>query len=418
MLHPTTTLTLPAPQARFTPDLRGHMPVLDGLRGIAVLLVMAFHFTWFSGITVETTAMRVWYHAASAGWMGVDLFFVLSGFLITGILYEAKGTTGYFRTFYARRVLRIFPLYYVFLAIFFLVLPHFLSLPGIALRNPADQVWFWTHFSNVLLALQGDWSATSLYIVHFWSLAVEEQFYLIWPLIVLLLPQRKLLAFCAAMMVFSLSLRMVLFAASAGGAAYVLTPARMDTLAFGAVLALMLRDPQLYASARKWARPVAVACIGGVAAIVVARNGLNKNDAVTGTIGFTLLAGLFTVAVFAAVVSRSAYTRCLTAPALRFFGKYSYALYVFHQPVALMLEGLGLSRAIAEIGVKGLAAQLAFAAIALAVTIALALSSWNLCEKHFLKLKDRFAQRQPAADGHEKVEPAVGGWVAPAQAAG
>ena len=380
------------------PDLRGHIPALDGLRGIAILSVMAFHFTWFSGIPVDTVMMRGWYNVASAGWAGVDLFFVLSGFLITGILYESKGGTGYFRTFYVRRALRIFPLYYAFLAIFFLALPLLFADSVNVRENTQDQLWYWTHLSNVLLTLKGDWAETSTYVVHFWSLAVEEQFYLFWPVVVVLLSGRQLLKFCAAIIVLSLLLRIFLFASGVGIAAFVLAPARMDTLVFGAVLALLLRDRQLHLYVRRWVRPVASVAAVMLASLVLMRGGLNKNEPLTGTIGFTLLAILFTAAVFAGVAGNRNgwFTRMLSTRGLRFFGKYSYALYVFHQPISLVLKDLGLVKLLADVGLQGLVAQLLFATIAMLFSVAASLASWTLLEKQFLKLKERFPQRQTA----------------------
>jgi peptidoglycan/LPS O-acetylase OafA/YrhL len=387
-----------AVRASTLPNVRGHMPPLDGMRGIAVLAVMAFHFSLFNDISVTTAASGAWHGLASVGWIGVDLFFVLSGFLITGILYDSKNTAGYFRAFYARRALRIFPLYYGVLAAFFLVLPMLFSTSAVVRDHTSGQLWFWSHLSNVPTALEG-WSASSLYVSHFWSLAVEEQFYLVWPVIVLLLSGRQLVRFCAGVMVFSLLLRTHLFSTGAGVAAFVLTPARTDTLAFGAVLAIVMRDPGLYAHLRRFALPLAGVSVMLLGSIHLWRGGLDKNDPITGTVGFTLLGALFSAAIFFALtgVGGTCYNRLLTSRGLRFFGKYSYALYVFHQPVALALTGLGLPAALAQLGVSGFAAQVVYAGAATTLSLILARISWNLWEKQFLKLKDRLGQRPAPA---------------------
>src|ERR1700674_1160908 len=108
--------------------LGGRIPVLDGLRGIAILLVMIFHF-WHIGVTTGPALWERFYaNAANVGWAGVDLFFVLSGFLITGILYDSRDDPHYYRVFYARRTVRIFPLYYAFLAVFCGIVPMALGL--------------------------------------------------------------------------------------------------------------------------------------------------------------------------------------------------------------------------------------------------------------------------------------------------
>ncbi len=372
---------------------------LDGMRGIAVLAVMVFHFHMFSEIAGTGPAAAASEAVARVGWVGVDLFFVLSGFLITGILHDSKASIGYFRTFYVRRVLRILPLYYGVLAAFFLVLPALFPTSAVVRNNTAGQLWFWTHLSNVQIALHGEWNAASTYVVHFWSLAVEEQFYLVWPIVVLRLTGRQLVRFCGGVMVFSLLLRVYLFATGAGIAAFVLTPARMDTLAFGAVLAIVLRDPGLYAQVRRFARPLAAVCAVLLSGIALWRGGLDKTDPITGTVGFTLLGALFGAAIFFSLtgVRGARYDRVLSSRSLRFFGKYSYALYVFHQPVALVLTSLGLPAALARIGASGVAAQVAYAAVGTALSTVLALSTWHLYEKQFLKLKDRLAPQRFAA---------------------
>src|SRR2546427_5689081 len=131
--------------------------------------------------------------------MGVDLFFVLSGFLITGILLDTKGSRHYLRQFHARRVLRIFPLYYAALALFLILLPMLLPGDRVLRDLTADSVWYWTYLYNVKVAAAGFTSSSAL--GHFWSLAVEEQFYLIWPIVVLYLARRHLYGACWAAVV-------------------------------------------------------------------------------------------------------------------------------------------------------------------------------------------------------------------------
>jgi peptidoglycan/LPS O-acetylase OafA/YrhL len=373
------------------PDIRGHLPPLDGLRGIAVLAVMAFHFSLFSNIAGSAPAISAWHSIAGIGWIGVDLFFVLSGFLITGILYDAKNSDGYFRVFYARRALRIFPLYYGVLALFFIVLPMLAPASQAVQDNTIDQVWYWTHLANVQVALRGDWSAISPYVAHFWSLAVEEQFYLVWPVVVLLLSGRQLVRLCAGIMIFSLLLRIYLFATGASVAAFVLTPARMDTLAIGAMLAIALRDHSLFTRMHRIARPFAVGSALLLCAIALGRGGLDKHDAITSTIGFSALGVLFATGIFFALTApRDArYHLLLSSRGLRFFGKYSYALYVFHQPVALVLTGIGLPAALGRLGATSLVAQIVYVVVATGCSVALSLVSWNVFEKQFLRLKDR-----------------------------
>src|SRR6266702_4603992 len=225
------------------PNLRGHLPVLDGLRGLAVLMVLVFHFV---GQMLPTNALeRAIVGVTKHGLLGVDLFFVLSGFLITGLLYEARNKPHYLRNFYMRRVLRIFPLYYGVLALVFFVAPLIPPLRGSTLDYLLDrQAWAWLYAVNVYIAKDGAWSFS--YLNHFWSLSVEEHFYLVWPLAVFLMARRPrmLIAMCLAV---SLGAMLARLTGSMLGLSwwttYVLTPFRLDGLALGAFLAVMARQP-------------------------------------------------------------------------------------------------------------------------------------------------------------------------------
>ena len=187
------------------PKIGGHIPALDGIRGLAILLVLLGHFTSYGGFRPEIGVDRAYHLVAMLGGVGVDLFFVLSGFLITGILVDARGGAFFFRNFYMRRVLRIFPLYYGSLLVFFVVLP--LLDPGDPRLQQVlgEQAWYWSYLTNIRMAFDG-WPAYH-HIGHFWSLAVEEQFYMVWPLVIFLFRRRSLLFICAACVAASLAFR-------------------------------------------------------------------------------------------------------------------------------------------------------------------------------------------------------------------
>ncbi len=162
------------------------VPALDGLRGLAILAVVEFHFA--EGLTNASRPESAIYNVFRTGWLGVDLFFVLSGFLITGILSNSKGTPGYFRNFYWRRALRIFPPYYAFLFVFGVLYP-------LARHRPLDAPWWhWTYLTNVAIAAGLPVNSCS----HFWSLAIEEQFYLLWPLLIYMLSRKAAMNACIA----------------------------------------------------------------------------------------------------------------------------------------------------------------------------------------------------------------------------
>ena len=374
-------------------------PALDGIRGIAVLAVMTFHFFVFGQMVPGGLIDRVAVTLAGAGWAGVDLFFVLSGFLITGILVDARGKPNFFQVFYARRVLRIFPLYYAVLVVYFLVLPLVFPSSSVVQANTHGQLWFWTYLSNVQVALHG-WSATSMYVAHFWSLAVEEQFYILWPFVVASLSRRALLRTCGVIVVASLLLRIWMHAHHLPNAAFVLTVTRMDSLGIGASLALAIRDAGELRTILRWVKPLLATATTLLAAIYVARGGFDKNDPIVGTVGYTLFGltfGGFLLLAITAPAGRSRLARVLSAAPLRALGKYSYSLYIFHHPVALLLVSLGISATIVpRMGGLALPGAIVYSAIAGTISLILAIVSWHLYEKHFLKLKDHFV--------HERIE--------------
>src|SRR5258706_538487 len=194
--------------ARGTIEDGGHIPALDGLRGVAILLVLVLHFAPYApGLQAPTVLLdRLYLRVSGIGWTGVDLFFVLSGYLITGILYDTRGSKHYFRQFYARRFLRIFPLYYVALALFLIILPWPHSFDSVIRELRGDAVWYWTYLYNMRVAATGFLPSSAL--GHFWSLAVEEQFYLIWPIVVLWLGRKHLIVTCAVAVVAALACRL------------------------------------------------------------------------------------------------------------------------------------------------------------------------------------------------------------------
>src|SRR5262245_35087776 len=175
------------------PRLTGHQPGLDGVRGVAILMVMAIHFVGDS--TARTLGQTLLVKAAGYGLLGVDLFFVLSGFLITGILLDAKNRPHYFRNFYALRTLRIFPLYYAVLAVLLLLIPAVTTLSPLLEQAREQQGWLWTYTTNFYVAYTSSWRSLT-YVTHFWSLASEEHFYLVWPLVVFALRRKALERVC------------------------------------------------------------------------------------------------------------------------------------------------------------------------------------------------------------------------------
>jgi peptidoglycan/LPS O-acetylase OafA/YrhL len=371
----------------------GHVPALDGVRGLAIALVMIFHFTAFPKMTADVFVDKAFRGLAVTGWAGVDLFFVLSGFLITGILLDTKGTPRFFRTFYARRFLRIFPLYYGFLAISFWVAP--LLVPSLGVVPVSTQAWYWGYLSNVHLALVGGWEKP-VWLGHFWSLAIEEQFYLFWPFVVFTTSAKGLVRVCIVVALVALLTRVALVATGNSFARYVLTPCRMDTLAAGALVAALVRTGAARKALARGARAAAV--VGGVLVLVLGawRHGLHQGDSVIDTVGLSALALLFGGIVALAGTGAAGWTeRALSSRGLRFAGRYAYGLYVFQQPVAVLLSPPRVSiERLPRISGSHLPALLVIMAVGFGLTMALAVASYHLVENRFLAMKRFFAYGQ------------------------
>jgi peptidoglycan/LPS O-acetylase OafA/YrhL len=374
-------------------DSGRHLPALDGLRGVAILLVVLFHHTL---IGQPTLVDRVYVSVARLGWIGVDLFFVLSGFLITGILYDAKGGPHYYRNFYARRTLRIFPLYYAFVFFTLTVAPWL--WPGTELgrvvgraNEEHGQLWYWFYLSNLHFAQEQGFPQPNLAVT--WSLAIEEQFYLVWPIVVAALARRPLMWTCGALAVVALAVRtgFVLSGADAT-AAYMLPFCRTDALAAGAFVALALRDSGDAASIRGWAPFVAAAAAGvflvGWYMEEPFDNGTWEKPGMQ-TAGYTLLALTFgALLALVALDVVPGLSRALRAPILRVFGKYSYALYLFHIPVRRFIrdEYFPVADFPSWMG-SPLPGQLVFYVVTTAPAFLLAWLSWHLLERRALALK-------------------------------
>lgn len=368
-----------------------HIPGLDGVRGVAALLVMLMHMTV---MTPASPIQEGIFSIMSGGWIGVDLFFVLSGTLITGILLDSKSEDGYFWKFYSSRVLRIFPLYYAILVFSFYLLPLF-AHPKVDhfSRVYGDEIWYWLFVSNFKMAMAGGPRHGIMDVT--WSLAIEEQFYIVWPLLVYTLTRRALARACIAMIAASFALRvaMQLFDYTPW-TIYVLTPTRLDGLCAGALVAIGLRS--LNASQLDRMATGALAA-GGIATGVVAfvSRGLPWDGAPVQSVGFAALAALFAGLVLKTALHNKQGGLIDRAMRFRFLmtlGFYSYAIYLFHLPLrAVLRDELLKPAAFSSFPGGALAAQLVFYAAGISLAVAAASLSYHLWEKHFLRLKSRLA---------------------------
>jgi peptidoglycan/LPS O-acetylase OafA/YrhL len=378
----------PLPHAAGEPRTRhlgsGHLVPLDGLRGLAILAVMASHL-FAVNYEVQARPVQIAGELLYWGQWGVDLFFVLSGFLITGILVDSLGQSHFFRTFYMRRVLRIFPLYYGVLFLLFALTPV-LNIHWHGLRLP------------LLLYLQNGWRlqpltelmGRNISLNHLWSLAIEEQFYLMWPLLVFMArTPRRVLIVAASGCVLALCFRLTLWGVWHNGfTTHFNVFARADALLLGGVLALIYRSGR-WATVLRWCRPVFLA-----AALVLLISLLES-----GRLPFRSPFWAFAVRYsFVAIASGAllawslragVFSRMCSARVLRFFGKYSYGLYVLHMTFLPLLTRLIRPALFSLTGSKGVAV-IGTALLVVAISSAAAWLSFQLYEKRFLRLKRYF----------------------------
>jgi peptidoglycan/LPS O-acetylase OafA/YrhL len=374
------------------PGTSRHIPALDGIRGLAILLILGDHLLW-SNYTNPSTLFSLLIDVRRSLWIGVVLFFALSGFLITGILCDTLHQPHFFRNFYARRALRIFPLYY---GVLFTLL---------ALTHPLHLQWnhwqwfYLTYTANLALGQMGPLVLPHLNISHFWSLNVEEQFYLLWPLVVFRLRSIRALILTASIgCLIVLATRTALVAFSAHFTRHDLTMSPTfscaDDLLFGCILALLLRSRHRHRTLALAPKLLALTS-AALFAMALTDHGLRFfNSAIQQTLGASLL-GIASASLIAmALLPASRTARIFDNRTLRFFGKYSYGLYVFHYPIDALFTLRLRSTILTYTHSKALA--VAGAALLLAtLSVLIAWLSYNLYEKHFLKLKRFFPNREP-----------------------
>jgi peptidoglycan/LPS O-acetylase OafA/YrhL len=305
---------------------------LDGLRGLAIL-AYACHNLYAGPVSTPTESVA-WFTLRS-GWFGVSLFFVLTGYLTTGRLVDSKRIDPGYRCYFLERALRIVPLYYGFLVLWLLAaarLGPYSAEEVTSLR--ANQGWYWLFLPNLRLALHdGSFGAEPTI---FWSLAVATHFYLLWPLAIARVRSDRLVRLCLALIVAAVLCRLGLCAAGTrppiAEAIYTATPARMDDLAFGALLALGVRMPGVGPRIARWSPSVACLLSAVLATVFVLDRGLHLDTAFFQTIGYTLVSATAVAYLATALTCRPAspVRQLLQWRPLRACGRWSYGTYVWH----------------------------------------------------------------------------------------
>lgn len=387
--------------------MKSRIPELDGIRGMAILLVLYLHYVVNSITDWSNPLLRFLARNGIHAWSGVDLFFVLSGFLIGGILIDAKGSENYFRTFYVRRVFRILPIYILICGAFFALRA---IVPAIRANYVAPMPWY-----IYATFLQNFWLAhhpSNTFLDHSWSLAVEEQFYLTLPAIIWFTPRRILWKVIVALAAASVAIRCIGYVhyyPSWKSAAYVLVICRADALLLGVLAALIVRNQHSLdvLTRRTWLlRGIA---IGGFAFIAASIHwGWNMTSDVICTAGYTVNAVLYaSVLLIAVTAPSSAFARLFRLKALRWFGVIAYCLYLVHldiQELVYRLFGYSRPRLLTTYDLLPLA-------VALATSLLLCHVSWKYFESALVAVGHRFTYKRsvklPLSPARESVSHAT-----------
>jgi len=377
--------TPPAARTESAPPPRARVPELDGLRGIAILLVLVFHFRPTAG------PLRFLNSTFATGWIGVDLFFVLSGYLITGILLDSVGRPHYYRNFIARRSLRIFPLYYGCLLLYGVLryLPNAIQWKDYLVT--CDAWWYVGYLGNLQMFLQNRWPGAPM-LTPLWSLQVEEQFYLTFPLLVWAVKRSTLARVLAGCVIAAPLLRIGLALAMPANAMgpYALTPCRMDALAMGGLVAVAARKSPGWLKGRwiGWMTALAAAAFLLVCIFTSDTPWSTPWSIPMRTVGYSALDIALTGVLVMLVGWRQPHLlKACRVKFLMWLGTISYGLYMLHIPA------LDISRRwvvpLLRIEPSGSAEFF----VKLVLAIAMAWISWTIFEAPILRLKGRFTTR-------------------------
>jgi peptidoglycan/LPS O-acetylase OafA/YrhL len=370
--------------------LDGRIPELDGIRGLAIALVLVWHYLVNTVQTAPGSLTAYLLKGLGLTWSGVDLFFVLSGFLIGDILLDARDSPRYFRTFYLRRSCRIFPLYFVVVAIF-LSLLHFADSSALRwewlLDGAVPAASYMTFTQNFAMAGTRDFGAAFLNVT--WSLAIEEQFYLLLPLLIRYAPHRRLVPALIALIAIAPAFRSLLYVLDEPLAAYVLLPSRWDALLMGVLVACILRSAECRAFLGENSRWFRIAFLVGAAGMAVLILGKASTQSLPMmSMGYTWIAAFYAMLLLLVLMRPGLRVfRPLRWTWLRALGAVSFGIYLLHQGVLGIVHGQMFRRAPLVDDIPTGLATLA----ALIFTIGICTVSWRYLERPIIRLGRRAA---------------------------
>lgn len=361
--------------------------ILDAWRGLSMLTIFAGHAVAATAMLIQSTSPDLSFTMRKGGFFfafGLSYFFVFSGSLITRILLQSKDTPHYFRNYYVRRILRIFPVYYGMLAVCLILGPAIFGRENFfhhILKFSASPNWLWFYGTNIIQSIKHDWCFG--WLVHLWSLAVEEHFYLVWPILVAFVPRKHLITLCWALIGTSTVARVLLALgpASNGVALRVNTLCNMDCIAAGAIVSILLvsgSKPQL----EKLARGLIVA---GCAVFPLYALVAIRFPQYAAVVCPNVCALMFSGVILKSMLIPGS-CRLPGHAVLKELGKYCYGLYLFHYPIIQFVVA-------SHMVLPSWPVPVILGAITLfswAVLAPLAFASYHLWEMPFLKMKDKF----------------------------
>jgi peptidoglycan/LPS O-acetylase OafA/YrhL len=351
-------------------------PSLDIVRGIAVTMVILYHVFWY------VSFFRL-------GWIGVDLFFVLSGYLITDILLRSRENRYYFSKFYIKRILRIFPVYYLVLFAFFSLSPVFFSikLPGSTYTYyNHNQIWYWLFIQNWLTVWKG--TPTEPYLLHFWSLAIEEQFYILWPVTLYFIKQLETLKKLIILLIFIallLRISICILHPQQTEELYYNTFTRMDSLLFGCLISIQVKQEILIPTT--FIKLIILSFIALIFTSITLLGNVQHDNRIFVTIGYTISAAFFGIIIYLLVTYEKKLDALIkNGKVFSFLAKISYSLYIIHLPVYLITAYI-LSHNQTLFLPLLVRQKVSISLFSLLITLLLSIASFNIIEKRFLSLK-------------------------------